>query len=369
MQNVLIALLLSGTFVYAQQGALREGLPDWYERTLYTLVNAARMDPVSYGAAYVSGGNPVQSYTAREPLMMHHDLNRAARAHCEDMVSCGRMSHTSCDGTEFQDRIKRYYGASNAQMECVAEWYQTPAAALSMWLNSDMGHRDAVMTEWNVDLGCGHAEGQKHYWTLDFAQSKKTQNHPYYGGTHRFSSSSQIAFLVNYSDASGGAPQTAQVVIEGVEKQLSHILGSSGKGTYRFETDRRSACRAYYFKFTDSKGDTWRLPGTGEYWTFGEGSCEDDYSSDVTMSARELWGAGASCLIRYIPGGVMLSRSGIRSVEIVSASGRIRDAVGSCAVQNHGDKTFVPLTGLGPSIYVLKAATDYEQVVLRVVVR
>ena len=44
------------------------------------------------------------------PLSMHPGLTEAARCHSKDMIEKEYFSHTSKDGTEAGERVKRLYG-------------------------------------------------------------------------------------------------------------------------------------------------------------------------------------------------------------------------------------------------------------------
>lgn len=268
-------LLVVGSHVSAQVGVPVDGLPEYEERTLYMLINAARLNPSEYGEQYCDGSNPVRSYSPRTPYIMHHDLNRAAHDHSIDMGECNRMSHTSCDGTSFITRIRAYYGRSGA--ECIAT-YRTAVAVLNGWLHSGRGHRDAVMSTGFTTIGCGHAETSRHWWTLDLSTGGRRPGNPLYGGSHIFPERGRISFMVNYYDAAGSESPEVRLVLEGEPTVLSPLFGKETNTTFAVEAPTATRCRPYYFETVEA-----RYPESGVFFTFGEGSCDKDYGAETAV--------------------------------------------------------------------------------------
>jgi uncharacterized protein YkwD len=84
------------------------------------------------------------------PLRLALPLAAAADSHSRTMGRFGFFSHDSRDGTDFSQRVKRYYGPGRAGTWSVGEnllWASPtidPAAALRMWMGSP-GHRKNVL--------------------------------------------------------------------------------------------------------------------------------------------------------------------------------------------------------------------------------
>ncbi len=280
--------LLAASGIQAQNtplGVPEDGLPGWHERTTFTLINASRLDPPTYGKDYLSGSNPLTGYSARYPLVHHIDLIRAARYHSEDMMSCNDMDHNSCDGTRAGTRVRRFYDSYHS--ECIARGQRSPQAVVDAWLHSNHGHRDALMTRRSSHIGCGHADGRNGpWWTIDLAGGNYTHDNPIYGGTHHFAVSNKTAFWANYCTGSGNPPRSAVVYIDGKGVDLAPVLGDDDNGVYGVHLAQASSCRSYHFGFVDDKGAAWRYPEEGQYHTFGEGSCTKDYSESAPVAYR-----------------------------------------------------------------------------------
>lgn len=50
--------------------------------------------------------NQERANAGREPLCLNDKLMLAAQLHSEDQASCGKMSHTGCDGSSMVSRVK-----------------------------------------------------------------------------------------------------------------------------------------------------------------------------------------------------------------------------------------------------------------------
>jgi hypothetical protein len=272
--------------------------PDWHESTMIVLTNAVRMAPIEYKDKYMSYFCPspcsvLSTYPAVAPLYWNRDLNEAARSHAEDMLHNGCFSHSSCDGTSWDDRIRSFCPWANYIAENIAagtSLYE-PMRAVNLLLYDDgapdyssgAGHRTNIMRSTMNVIGTGYAsgpEGYRNYWVQDFAYDSETPAEPIVAGSHLFLESGTITFLVNYYDASGAAPQKLVLVLDGVEHELSLDLGDPAAGTYKVKASRDNDCRSYHFFAIDGAGKEWRYPSLGEFRTFGEGSCADFFDAN-----------------------------------------------------------------------------------------
>jgi uncharacterized protein YkwD len=103
-------------------------------------------------------------------LRMDSRLRTAARLHSKDMATQNYFSHTSLDGDSFVDRIKQA-GYPNPGAENIALGYQTAAAVMQGWMNSD-GHRANILNCGLRAIGVGVFFGPKGpAWTQDFGWS------------------------------------------------------------------------------------------------------------------------------------------------------------------------------------------------------
>jgi Cysteine-rich secretory protein family len=276
-----------------------QGFPSWRERTLLALTNAVRMAPLDWRARYGADFSPslasagaLDAYPAVSPLRWNLGLNRSARAHSEDMARTPCWGHDSCDGTSWSARIRASYTLSGAIGENIAAGYPAPADpryAMNMWLcdasgaaccadgASCDGHRRNIMSgSWRaLGTGYGYAAGSpyQHYWTQDFGGASDSTEPPLVDGSHVFVGS-EIVFLANWF---GDAPRSMSVVVDGAATPLALDLGGATRGTWSARLPRGSACRAYHLEAVDAAGTSWRYPATGEFRTFGEGTCTEDW--------------------------------------------------------------------------------------------
>ena len=119
-----------------------------YEQEVVRLVNAER---AKYGLP---------------ALTEDWELSRVARYKSQDMHENRYFAHNSPTyGTPFQ--MIRAFGLSyRAAGENIAMGYQTPAAVVAGWMNSE-GHRANILSSSYTKIGVGYvADG--HYWTQQF---------------------------------------------------------------------------------------------------------------------------------------------------------------------------------------------------------
>ena len=100
------------------------------------------------------------------PLAMDWQLSRVARYKSQDMHDNRYFSHTSpVYGSPYQ-MIKSFGISFRSAGENIAKGYQTPAAAVSGWMNSS-GHRANILNPSFTRIGVGYVSSGK-YWTQMF---------------------------------------------------------------------------------------------------------------------------------------------------------------------------------------------------------
>jgi hypothetical protein len=277
-----------------------QGFPSWRERSLLVLTNAVRMAPLDWRARYgadfspsLSDARALDAYPAVGPVWWNAGLNRSARAHSEDMARTPCWGHDSCDGTSWSVRIRSYYSLSGGIGENIAAGYPAPADprfAMNMWLCDESGsaccadgascdgHRRNMMSgSWRaLGTGYGYAAGSpyQNYWTQDFGGASDSSEPPLVDGSHLLIGS-EVVFLANWADAA--APRSISVVVDGAATTLTLDLGGATRGTWSARMARATACRSYHLTAVDGAGTPWRYPTTGEFRTFGEGNCAEDW--------------------------------------------------------------------------------------------
>ncbi|HQR68778.1 MAG TPA: CAP domain-containing protein, partial [Thermoanaerobaculia bacterium] len=211
-----------------------------------------------------------------------------------DMGVNGCFQHASCDGTAWTTRIASYYALSGTMGENIAAGYPAPADpryAMSMWLCDASGgsccadrtgcdgHRANIMNGGYRAMGPGYANvsgNYRNYWTQDFGGVSGAPAIPLVDGSHVFFPSGRITFLANFVDSA--APRSVKLVLSGSEVAMDLDLGSAASGTHAASVAVGAGCRAYHFVAVDAAGASWRYPAAGEFQTYGEGSCADDWA-------------------------------------------------------------------------------------------
>ena len=281
-------------------GVPHQGFPSWRERSLLALTNAVRMAPLDWRSRYgsdfspsLAGSQALEAYPAVGPVRWNLGLNRSARAHSEDMARAPCWGHDSCDGTSWSARIRAYYTLPGGIGENIAAGYPAPSDpryAINMWLcdasgsaccadgASCDGHRRNIMSgSWRA-LGTGFAylagSPYQNYWTQDFGGASDLPEPPLVDGSHVFVGA-EVVFLANWADAA--APRSMAVVVDGAPTALALDLGTATRGTWTARMARGSGCRSYHLAAVDAAGTPWRYPAVGEFRTFGEGACAEDW--------------------------------------------------------------------------------------------
>jgi uncharacterized protein YkwD len=104
--------------------------------------------------------NAVRRKHGLVPLKVSKPLGVAADAHSKAMGAHGFFDHDSRDGTEFWQRVRRYYGPAGFRSWSVGEnllWSSgslDAKSAVRMWMNSP-GHRKNILTARWREIGLG----------------------------------------------------------------------------------------------------------------------------------------------------------------------------------------------------------------------
>ena len=98
------------------------------------------------------------------PLRLSAKLSVAARQHSGEMAARGYFSHSSADGSKFDQRIARYYSMGRRSYWSVGEnlLWSSPdvdaATALQMWLNSPEHRANLLTARWReIGLSAVHS--------------------------------------------------------------------------------------------------------------------------------------------------------------------------------------------------------------------
>jgi uncharacterized protein YkwD len=139
-----------------------------------TLQPAVRLDPPRIQQSPTAQAvfdlvNSERAARGLAPMTYDTKLELAAQRHSEDQARSERMSHTGSDGSTMVQRIDRVGFAWRSAAENVAYGYDSPAAVMAGWMNSD-GHRRNILSS-NTHIGVGVAYGTdgRPYWTQVFA--------------------------------------------------------------------------------------------------------------------------------------------------------------------------------------------------------
>jgi uncharacterized protein YkwD len=104
--------------------------------------------------AVLSEINSVRTSHSLRPLRLATKLTAAADQHSREMGARGYFEHSSADGTSFWKRVARYYGSAGYRYWSVGEnllWSSgtlTPAAAVTMWMNSPPHRKNLLERNW-----------------------------------------------------------------------------------------------------------------------------------------------------------------------------------------------------------------------------
>jgi len=298
-----------------------DGFPSYYERAILVWYNMVRLDPLSFKTTWLaplvtdSSINNVfntSAYPTTSAIPWNLNLNRAARAHCADRLTCLNSTvyaHDDCNGTTAEVRVSQFYtgwsgeiywdypyvNGQNIQNNtwpffavagwiCDGELYSNGFYTLCP-IDSEAGHRQIIMTI-GTEVGCGVAyQGEYALSTCDEGSSTPAYQPTIFSAAHIFNQAdNSFQFFANYYNPSSQLT-SAHVYVDGVEYDLSLQSGSVNAGTYQSQSfDFSTNCQSYFFKFIYSGGSE-VYPFEGSFNTLGAGSCSTDYSPATSTSA------------------------------------------------------------------------------------
>jgi hypothetical protein len=293
---------------FSTTGDPDQGYPNWHERTVAIFTNAVRVDPTDYRDNYATDypyslASVLNAFPAQDPLSWTKTLNVAARDHAQDQADRDYFSHyTLEDGGigdgPYQRMQAAGYTEGNSWAENIAVYNSQPRVTVNQWLcdrtsedggapfccaDGDPcdGHRANIMNAAYTELGVGYGYNVSstwdHYWVQDFGNGPRDTATPFITGSHSLSvQSGQVSFLAVNLDSGAGTP-TISVVVDGAQYAMTLNLGTDKRGMYRVDLAATSGCRSYYFVMTDADGTTWRYPGSGQFRTYSEGSCAEEF--------------------------------------------------------------------------------------------
>ncbi|GAB3140217.1 CAP domain-containing protein [Amycolatopsis stemonae] len=125
---------------------------------------AARVAP-STAAQVIDLVNDERAKAGCAPLSEEPHLTTAAQDYSDDMSAQNFFSHTSLDGTTFDQRIKNA-GYSKPGAENIAKGQTSAAQVMDAWMNSE-GHRANILNCSLTKIGVG-VTTKGWYWVQDF---------------------------------------------------------------------------------------------------------------------------------------------------------------------------------------------------------
>jgi uncharacterized protein YkwD len=125
---------------------------------------AARVAP-SVAAQVLALVNDERATAGCKPLAEEAGLTKAAQDYSDEMSAQNFFSHTSLDGTTFDQRIKNA-GYSKPGAENIAKGQTSADQVMEAWMNSE-GHRANILNCALTKLGVG-VTTKGWYWVQDF---------------------------------------------------------------------------------------------------------------------------------------------------------------------------------------------------------
>ncbi|WP_049824540.1 CAP domain-containing protein [Saccharomonospora viridis] len=109
--------------------------------------------------------NDARAEAGCAPVRVDHRLTESAQAHSDDMAEHNYLSHTSLDGTTFDERISEA-GYPHPAAENIAMGMASAEAVMDAWMDSE-GHRRNIVNCKITAIGVGvNPDGW--YWTQNF---------------------------------------------------------------------------------------------------------------------------------------------------------------------------------------------------------
>ena len=257
----------------------------WLERTQFVYTNMARMDSAKFAQAPYSAKYACGTQSGLTPFYWSSELTQAARFHSNEMATLNHWAHatapqnadlfggstgTGARITHFMTSTFRGWG------ENIAAGRGDPLAATKQWLNSH-GHCTQIFGTSSF-LGVGYSYKSssmyRHYWTQNYWTGPTLPTQDLVAGTHdTTSNTNRFLAQVHMSQA----PNTVSLVIAGITKPMSLLLGTAKTGTYFVDvstlpTGDSDGCVPYHFEVNGAS----RMPADTSYHflTYGFNNCK-----------------------------------------------------------------------------------------------
>lgn len=268
----------------------------WYERTHQVLLNAMRMDPVSFAKTFTNNTITYACDTTgpRAPLRYSTNAQQAAKqqSYLLNITGCP-FSHNTCapycvlynNDCAWYTRVKKYEQNWTTMGENIAISRSDPLSPLKQFAQS-AGHCANMLGVQYTKIGIGNI-GRR--WTQVFTATTPsgTIMNPFYDGTHwkgsPFVESDQLYFMTNYYDAT--PPSILTVIILGKNTTTNRTMtlqsGTRQRGTYVTNyTGAPAECLKYFFQ-ARVNNTLYRLPEKGFFQTIGTANCSLNYSPAI----------------------------------------------------------------------------------------
>jgi beta propeller repeat protein len=242
-----------------------EPYPNEQERYMQVLINQVRADPAAFS---------YPDYPAQPPVVYNPNLNYAARAHATvSVLPGGSGGHVDWADRGPGDRavvsgFDHIYVSEN--MGGGGPTARDVEGANRMFLNSH-GHRDNMLCAGTLETGLGYFylwPERQGMWVETFG-GRDGLTVPYLpaGAVAPFEGQpgDTYTYSVNYYHPDGLAPTTAQVIVDGVARDMTAATGSAGNTTYQCGVILDEGYdHTYTFQFA-FPGGTARLPEMGAF--------------------------------------------------------------------------------------------------------
>lgn len=290
------------------------GEPSNFEQLMLELINRSRADPGAEASRLgidLNEGLDAGSIedTPKQPLALHPDLIRSARAHSEWMLENDEFSHTGIDGSDSGNRMSAAgymfagswtwgeniaWGGSTGQID-----FETHTIALHERLFISPGHRENLANGNFDELGLGVLGGEFDGYnavmvTQNFARSSATPG--------------PLVLGVVFADADGDGFYDPGEGVAGVRVKPAgndwHTVTSSSGG---YAVPYPAGEGSFELLFSDEAGGAWRrllVSATGE-----------NLKVDLDLALNPL------TALSLLPGSLQVSESGTLEMEAAGTPG------------------------------------------------
>jgi len=174
---VLALLLAMGISAARAQQYNGDGVPSQIEEEIRWLVNRGRFDSAAENAT--QGTSYTDIPATASALAPNRQLTLAGRHHSEDMAKNNAFQHETVRGSTYYnsvtqpspwDRMEAEGYSWNGAGENIAAGYNSALEVYVGWWKST-GHRVNMYSANHREIGNGHFEWHRHYYTMDLASS------------------------------------------------------------------------------------------------------------------------------------------------------------------------------------------------------